>query len=164
MLYGQYDLMTDEKNRILIPAEVRRSLDPEQDGEAFFVIIGVNRKPWLYPERRYKALVSKLESRLTPSEDKLAFYQRYFALASWEDWDKQGRMLIPELCRRVEIGREITLIGAYDHYEIWPRAEWLERQEDLIARSDELAAKQREAEEKAMSEVVKSEIKHVMDA
>jgi len=35
---------------------------------------------------------------------------------------------------------------------------------DLIARSDELAAKQREAEEKAMSEVVQSEIKHVMDA
>ena len=59
VLYGEYDITIDEKNRLLIPAEVRRSLDPERDGEAFFVIIGQNLRPWLYPERGYEQLVSK---------------------------------------------------------------------------------------------------------
>lgn len=149
VLYGQYDLTVDEKNRILIPAEVRRSLDPERDGDAFFVVIGVNHKAWLYPERGYEAMVSGKALEMSPGEDKLAFNQMYFSMASRVEWDKQGRMLVPEISRRkTELGREITMIGVLDHLELWNRNDWELRQEYLYSRSAELAAKQRESEMK----------------
>jgi MraZ protein len=148
VLYGQYELTIDEKNRLLIPAEVRRALDPERDGEAFFVVIGVNHKTWLYPERGYESLVSKLASEMSPGEDKLAFNQMHFSMANRVEWDKQGRMLIPETSRRrTELSRDVTMIGVLDHLELWNREDWDRRQEYLYSKSAELAAKQREAEE-----------------
>ena len=151
MLYGEYELTIDEKSRLLIPADVRRSLDVERDGEAFFVVIGINQQPWLYPERGYEALVSRLASQLSPGEDKLAFDQMNFSMASRVEWDKQGRVLIPESARRrTKLGRDVTLIGVRDHLELHDRTAWEVRREYLFARSAELAAKQREAEEKSV--------------
>jgi len=149
VLFGQYDLMIDEKNRVLIPAEVRRSLDPQRDGEAFFVVVGVNHKLWLYPERGYESMVSRLATQLSPEEDTLAFNQMHFSMANRVEWDKQGRMLIPEISRRrTELGREITMIGVRDHLELWNRTDWEQRQNYLFAKSAELASKQRETEER----------------
>ena len=149
VLYGEYDITIDEKNRLLIPAEVRRSLDPERDGEAFFVIIGWNRKTWMYPERGYEELVAKIASTMPPGEDKLAFEQIYFATANRVEWDKQGRLLVPESSRRrTNLNRDITMIGARDHLELWNKEDWEVRREELFARSAELAIKQHEAEAK----------------
>src|SRR5690606_37400176 len=127
VLYGEYELAVDDKNRMLIPAEVRKSLDPNRDGEAFFLIVGVNRKPWLYPERTYEQRVARLGQDLTPDQDALALDQMMCAMSSRLEWDKQGRVLIPEKAlRRTEIGKEITMIGARDHLELWNRQEWEE--------------------------------------
>ena len=57
-------------------------------------------------------------------------------------------MLIPEPARRrTKLGQDIAMIGVLDHLELWNRNDWEARQEYLISRSAELAAKQREAEE-----------------
>jgi len=94
-------------------------------------------------------MVSKLASQMSPGEDKLAFNQMYFSMANKESWDKQGRMLIPEAARRrTQLTQEITMIGVLDHAELWNRKDWEARQEYLISQSAELAAKQRESEEK----------------
>ncbi len=57
ILHGEYELTIDDKNRFLIPAEIRKMMNPERDGEAFFLVIGTDRRPWMYPERYYEALV-----------------------------------------------------------------------------------------------------------
>jgi len=132
ILYGEHELSIDEKNRMLVPVEIRKSLNPERDGEAFFVVIGRNRKPWLYPEKYYEHLVSHRQQELTPDEDTIAFDQYHFAMASKVELDKQGRVLLPDkTLRRTETGREITLIGARDHLEVWNRALWEARFEEL---------------------------------
>jgi len=53
-------LAVDDKNRLSIPSEIRKSLDPERDGDKFFLVVGVNHRLWLYPDRAYETLVSKL--------------------------------------------------------------------------------------------------------
>ena len=73
---------------MVVPSEVRRSIDPERDGEAFFLVVGINRVPWLYPERYYENLVSRDPGDVTPDEQKLAFDQMNFAMASRLEWDK----------------------------------------------------------------------------
>lgn len=146
VLYGEYELTIDDKNRMLIPSEVRKSLDSERDGDAFFLVFGTNRRPWLYPERQYERQVAEIQQDLAPTEDVLAFDQMLFAMASRLEWDKQGRVLIPEkTLRRTGLNREVTLIGVRDHLELWNRDEWETQREALLARSSEIALRAKQA-------------------
>jgi MraZ protein len=146
LLYGNYELTLDDKNRLLVPSEIRKALDPETDGEAFFLVTGTNDKLWLYPEKYYETLASQIRSEMAPEDDLLAFDQANFAMASKLDWDKQGRILISErILRKAGLGKDVTLLGMRDHVEIWSRADWEKRAEELDQRRTEIAvrAKQR---------------------
>jgi MraZ protein len=141
LLYGEYELNLDEKGRLMIPVEVRKSLNGEEHGEAFFIVTG-DGHPWLYPEKTYLAMVSKLASEMSPADDMLAFDRMKFAMASKVEPDKTGRILVPEkTLRRTGLSREVTLIGVRDHLELWNRAEWEARSEELLARAAEISLK-----------------------
>ena len=152
VLYGEYDLSIDDKNRLSIPSEVRRQILPDRDGEEFYLIVGINNRPWLYPERIYEALVSKLASEMAPGEDMLAFDQMNFAMVNKFGWDKQGRVLLPEKnLKRTGLGKEITMIGARDHLELWNRPEWVSHSEQLQARRAEIALRAKQVQSPAGS-------------
>lgn len=146
VLYGEYELTIDDKNRMLVPSEVRRAIDPQRDGDAFFMVVGVNRVPWLYPERTYEQLIAQSPAELTPEEDSLAFDQLNFAMASRLEWDKQGRILIPEkTLKRTGLSRDVTLIGVRDHLQLWNRSDWEARREALLSKSSEIALRAKQA-------------------
>jgi MraZ protein len=146
ILFGEYELTIDDKTRMLVPSEIRRALVPERDGDAFFMVVGSNQVPWLYPARFYEALVSQAPADLTPEEDLLAFDQMNFALAAKLEWDKQGRVLIPEkTLRRTGLDREVALVGVRDHLELWNRPAWDARREELIRRSADIAVRAKRA-------------------
>ena len=146
LLIGEHDLTIDEKNRLLVPSEIRKSMNSDRDGTAFFLVLGLNRKPWLYPERFYEELVFQAQPEITPGEEQLDFAHANFALASRLEWDSQGRLLIPDkTLRRTELSREITLIGAGDHLEIWNRTDWESRREQVLSRHAEIAIRAKKA-------------------
>src|SRR5207248_7213388 len=108
----------------------------ERDGDAFYLVLGPNKKPWFYAERAYEQMVFQAQPEITPGEEQLAFDHVNFALANRIEWDSQGRILIPEkTLRRTGLQKEVTLIGARDHLELWNRNDWEERREQL--RSEE---------------------------
>jgi len=148
VLFGEHELSIDDKNRMLVPSEIRKAIDPETDGDAFFLVTGINHKLWLYPEKYYEALALRMQSEMAPEEDMLAFDQLNFAMASRVEWDKQGRILVPDrVLKKSGLGKEITLIGMRDHAEIWNRADWDARIDELDQKRAEIAvrAKQRQA-------------------
>src|SRR5665213_2799721 len=121
-------------------------MNAERDGVAFFLVLGRNRKPWLYPERYYEQMVFQAQPDITPGEEQLDFDHMNFALASRVEWDSQGRLLVPDKAlRRTELSREVTLIGARDHLEICNRADLDSRREQLLARSAELVIRAQQA-------------------
>ena len=149
VLYGNYELTVDDKNRILVPSEVRKKLEPERDGEAFFLVTGRDGRLWLYPERYYEQLVSREPTELTPSEDTLAYDRMMLGLASRVEWDKQGRVLLPDRAlKRAGIGKDVTLVGARDHLELWNRSDWDAAREQLEARRADVMEKMRQARER----------------
>jgi len=132
-LAGNHDLTIDEKGRLLIPAEFRRALESNTDGSNFFLVIGIDSRIWIYPERVYKALVAQRQQDLMPSYDRLDFEDIYFGMASPVECDKQGRVLIPEkMLRRTNTSREVTVRGAGSYLKIWNRADWEARQDALL--------------------------------
>ncbi len=146
VLYGEYDLAVDDKSRLLIPAEVRRAIDTANDGEAFFLVVGVNQKPWMYPDRAYERMALTTPGELTPAEDLMIFDQLNFGMASKLEPDKQGRVLLPEkTIRRSGLKREVTMIGVRDHLELWNRDDWETWQREMNARRAEIFAKRAKA-------------------
>jgi MraZ protein len=145
VLIGEFELTLDDKNRLLVPAEIRRSIPPEL-GESFYLTMGVNRVPWLWIERTYEDLVMEAPADMIPGEDALAFNQMVFGLASKVAWDKAGRVLVPDrILKRASIGKEVTLVGVKDHLELWDRAAWEARREELEKRAMEVFARARQA-------------------
>jgi MraZ protein len=64
----------------------------------------------------------------------------HFALASRVEPDGQGRLLLPQkILRRAGIQKEVTLIGVRDHLEVWNRADWEARIEELEQKAAEIA-------------------------
>ena len=149
VLYGEFDLTIDDKNRLLVPADVRRAFLPEH-GDAFFVVLGNSgyasapRVPWMYPERYYEEMAMQAPVELTPGEERVAFDQMYYGLASRVPWDKQGRVLVPDkTLKRAGIGKEVALIGCRDHLELWNRSDWEARRDELERRSADIVARAR---------------------
>jgi len=140
LLIGQNDVEIDAKQRLLVPADVRKSIEPERDGKTLILVLGLNGKQWLYPELKYKALVKEVEPDITPGEAELDFAHANFALAERLEWDTQGRLQFSkEWQEESELGKEVTLIGAGDHLEIWNRADWVARKLELRRRHAEIA-------------------------
>lgn len=143
--YGSHDLSLDGKHRLLIPSEVRRSINIERDGESFFVTIGVNKKPWLYTEKYFNEL-SDQPAEIFPGDDELAFNHLWYGSATRVILDVQGRVLLPAtILTRTGIDKEITLVGCGDHLEMWLRNDWLARLAELDQKRDEITKRLKEA-------------------
>ena len=144
ILVGEYELTIDEKNRLSIPSDIRKSLQPDRDGEKFYVVVGSNKRPWLYPELYWKELARQLEQSIATDDEVLEFEQMMFARARPVEWDNQFRVLLPDkTLKRTGVGREVTLIGVRDHLELWNRSDWDAREEELAARMPEIIARAR---------------------
>lgn len=145
IFHGAHELTIDDKNRLLVPASVRRVI-PQECGEAFFVVDGVNHVPWLYPERVYEEMVRETPTDMLPDEDQLAFDQYHYGLADRVPWDKQGRILLQDsMLKESGIGKDVTLVGTRDHLELWNRADWTARRSELVRTRPEIIARARKA-------------------
>lgn len=143
VLIGEYELTLDDKKRLLVPAEVRRAI-PAEYGEAFYLVLGTNRVPWLWPARFYEDLVMQVPSDMIPGDDTLAFDQLLFGMASKIECDKQGRVLIADrILKRGGIEKDVTLVGVRDHLELWGRNAWEARRNELEARAPEIYSRAR---------------------
>lgn len=140
VFYDEYELTLDEKNRLPIPAAVRKLIDPQIHGEAFFLVFVETHRPWLYPKEYYRALATQAPPDVTPGKERRDFDRRRYAMASLLEWDKQGRILIPErvLKRCANLGREVVLVGVRDHLELWNRQEWTAERERLLEDAPDL--------------------------
>lgn len=141
-------LTVDEKNRLLIPAAIRKLMKPEVDGHGFYLNVGRDGHLWLYGKQYYDTLAGQMEATLNPTPEQQAMNRRFFALTDELDWDKQGRVVLPEQkIRQVGLGKEVTLVGSRDHLELWNRADWEKQQAAMYAEITAQAEKERQAQQ-----------------
>ena len=64
------------------------------------------------------------------------------SMADEIEWSSQGLEALPKVLFEAKLGgelcREVTLIGAKDHFELWKRSQWIEYRTTLIDESDEI--------------------------
>jgi MraZ protein len=141
-LGGEYDIFVDEKNRFSVPADLRHAIDSDEFGDKLIVKIGANRKPWLYPDKYYRRLLSRFTPQAVPPEELLMYDHFNISMTFTVPMDKQGRVTLPDkIVRRTGVTGDVTLTGTRDHMELWPRAEWEAYYELLKANPGDVASR-----------------------
>ncbi len=113
----------DAKGRIRIPSRFREILKTRYQDR--FVITNFDRCLIAYPLQEWEIIEEKLGELSLVRQDVKAF-QRFFISGATEcNFDKQGRVLIPQTLREhASLKREVVLAGMVKSFEIWSKPLW----------------------------------------
>lgn len=137
-LIGEHELTIDDKGRLLVPAEVRKRL--ETCGETdVLVLVNMGGRGFLYPEKYHFSRIGHVKVGIVPTPREQLFMRAVFGQAVRLPWDKQGRILLsPKTVTSLKLDREITIVCAGDHLELWNRPDWANEQVTLQQQMSEL--------------------------
>jgi len=117
---GTHQPRLDDKGRLILPAKFRDDL---MDG----VVITKSQEGCLniWPRAEFEAQTAGFAaSPMTPKPAR-DFSRVLFASASDEVPDKQGRVTVPPGLRSYAgLDRDVVVIGANNHLEVWDPAAW----------------------------------------
>ena len=121
LFLGEYEHALDDRGRITLPVKIREELDERElvlTRGFDTCIFGFDRSSW------EKEAGKHLETPVTDKEARSL--RRYlFSGAQKADIDKLGRILLPaQLKEYASISRNVVVIGAGDHFEIWDTKQW----------------------------------------
>jgi MraZ protein len=120
MFMGTSKNSIDEKNRMIVPSKLRAEL-----GARCILTKGLDQCLYIYTTEDWDKQMEKI-SRLPESDPKVRAFIRHFCANACEcEFDKQGRIIIPqELKVYAGIEKELVTMGAMSKIEIWSREVW----------------------------------------
>jgi len=125
---GEFQHSIDEKGRLTIPAKFREGL-----GASFVITRGLDQCLFAYPMEEWKQLEEKLKTLPFTKADARAFTRFFFSGATECEWDKQGRVNIPQNLRdHAGMQKECVIIGVSNRVEVWSKERW----EDYFSQSE----------------------------
>ncbi len=143
MFRGQFRHTIDPKGRLSIPSKFREALR-ESGGDR--LVIAPSSK-WLdvYSEDKFRELEEKVAQLPKLDPDRRQFQRVYLSAGLDVILDPHGRIQIPQDYReRSGLAKNVLILGAQDHFEIWDEGRWdMQQREDLPLEDlwDRLAAK-----------------------
>jgi MraZ protein len=143
---GEHETTIGAKRRLAINSALRDEMLPG-DGEQFYLVLGPDKRLWLYPDEYYRKLAARMKRSLLPNRQAKKM-SLFFAMARLLKPDSQGRVVLPEksLSRAgIENVEKVTLVGDRDHVEIWPSEQWDRHLEDNMASYGEMLYEAAEA-------------------
>lgn len=133
LFVGEFEQgISEAKHRLAISSALREQIDPDQDGKNFILVLGPDRHLWLYPDAYYRRLLATMKHSPLPDRQSRRVHL-LTAMARVLKADSQGRVVLPEKSmQRAVISEQVTLVGVFDHIEIWPRDEWERHVEEAL--------------------------------
>ena len=128
MLLGEYEHTIDAKNRVTLPSRFRAAF-----AQGVFLARGVDRCVALYtPESWERHISSRLDGMDQMSRRTRDMRRLIYAGAMDAQLDRQGRVVVsPALIEHAGLGHEVIVAGLFDHAEVWDRAAWRARIEEV---------------------------------
>ncbi len=133
MFLGTHSPRLDEKGRLFLPAKYRAEL-----AGGVVITKGQNHCLYVFAQAEFERLTEELRTAAPRDYGRV-----FFASASDEVPDKQGRVTIPQALREyASLERECAVIGANTRLEIWNAAAWqayeAEQEEAFSAATEEV--------------------------
>lgn len=120
MFIGEYYHNLDLKGRLAIPVKFRSKL-----AKGAVVTKGLDNCLFLYTKEEWAKLAEKLSGLPISRANTRAFSRLMLAGAMEVEFDKQGRIILPEYLREYgKMKKEVVIAGLYSRLEIWDQKEW----------------------------------------
>jgi MraZ protein len=133
---GTHNPRLDEKGRLFLPAKYRDEL-----AGGLVITKGQERCLYVFPLPEFDRITEALRTAPVTAKAVRDYSRVFFASASDETPDKQGRVTIPAALRDYAgLQRDCVVIGANTRLEIWDAQAWtsyLDRQEDAFSDASE---------------------------
>jgi len=122
MFLGEYQTKFSGRGRIILPKTMRDELGNEK-----WIVLsrGFEGCIFGFSKKGFKDEARK-QLEISATEERARYLRRYLFSASVPaELDAQGRFVIPStLLTYAKVGREVVIIGAGDHFEIWNKSNW----------------------------------------
>jgi MraZ protein len=120
MFFGTYTPRLDDKGRLFLPAKFRDEL-----AEGLVVTRGQERCLYVWSMEEFGRLTERLREAPVTNKAARDYVRMFFAGASNETPDKQGRITLPPMLREyASLSKDCIVIGAMNRIEIWDAAAW----------------------------------------
>lgn len=135
MFMGEFRHNIDAKGRLIIPSKFR-----EQCEASVVVTRGFEGCLALYTQEGWQEYYAKLQTLPKNKKEARLFVRMVTSRASDCEFDKLGRINIPNVLREVgNLDKECVIVGVGDHVEIWNQASWNEYYDDNKDDFDEIS-------------------------
>jgi MraZ protein len=120
MFLGTYAPKLDDKGRVILPAKFWGELE-----SGLVVTQGQERCLFVFSAKDFEALHERIRQAPLASKQTRDFLRVFLSRANAEVPDAQHRFTIPAPLRTYAgLDRELTVIGAGGHAEIWDSSAW----------------------------------------
>ena len=120
MLLGEYSHNLDAKGRVSVPAKFREDL-----GHTFIVTKGLDNCLFAYSKEEWKTFEEKLKNLPLTNMNARNFIRFFFSGATECEFDKQGRINIPQNLREyASLSKDVYIIDVSTGVEIWDKEKW----------------------------------------
>jgi len=123
LFLGEYDHALDERGRVTLPKKIRIEIEDRE----LVLAKGYEGCVFGFDKRSWEAEAAKHFDTPVTDEKGRQIRRYLFGSAQKVDIDKLGRILLPaQLKDYASISREVMVVGAGDHFELWDRGRWQE--------------------------------------
>lgn len=137
-LLGEHELTIDDKGRMLVPSDVRKRLESFGESETL-IVMNIAGRAFLYPEKFHLQRFANVRVGIVPTVKEQMLLRALFGPSIRLTWDKQGRIQLPaKTIAGYKLDREVTLVCAGDHVELWNREDWASEQARLTEQMPDL--------------------------
>ena len=124
MFYGEFEHAMDRKGRLILPAKFRE-VAKNQFVEKFFVTRGLDKCLFMFAEEEWRSQENKFKTMSFTKLQSRTFNRLLFSGAVDVNFDKQGRILLPQYLKDfAEIKKEVMIVGVSNRIEIWAKNIW----------------------------------------
>lgn len=123
LFLGEYDHALDDRGRVTLPRKIRQEIEASE----IVVAKGYEGCIFGFDWGSWESEAAKHFDTPVTDEKGRQIRRYLFGSAQKVDLDKLGRILLPaQLKEYASISREVKVIGAGDHFEIWNTSRWQE--------------------------------------
>jgi MraZ protein len=130
MFQGEYEHTLDDKNRVVLPAGMRKGTAEQTLQFGFTLAIGRRARCLeLHPMQEWTKKIERLQGSYTEDNEEAEEYLRdLLASANEILLDRQYRFVLPDARKKdAGIEKEVVFIGMWNRIEIWDKTRWEER-------------------------------------
>ncbi len=117
MFLGSFKTYFSGRNRLILPKRFRKELDNK---DRFFIILGFDGEIWGFDSKNWQKQAEIILNFPLSTVEGREKRRIFFSRAEECVLDAQGRFILPqEFIEQVNFEKEVWIIGAGDHFEIW---------------------------------------------